>query len=45
MTVETVDLAPGYTISRIIMGGWQLSDGHGEIDREQYHLLKGDIAA
>lgn len=35
MTVETVDLAPGYTISRIIMGGWQLSDGHGEIDRER----------
>ena len=41
MTVETVDLAPGYTISRIIMGGWQLSDGHGEIDRERRRRVVG----
>lgn len=29
-------LAPGYSISRIINGGWQLSQGHGQrsIDRE-----------
>ncbi len=29
MTVERVELAPGYSISRIIGGGWQLSKGHG----------------
>lgn len=36
MTVERIELAPGYSISRIINGGWQLSDGHGAtaIDRE-----------
>jgi len=27
------DLAPGYRISRLIKGGWQLAGGHGEIDR------------
>jgi aryl-alcohol dehydrogenase-like predicted oxidoreductase len=32
-TVETVDLAPGYRIPRIIRGGWQLAGGHGEVDR------------
>ncbi|MGD9906723.1 MAG: aldo/keto reductase [Vicinamibacterales bacterium] len=26
-------LAPGYTISRVIKGGWQLAGGHGAIDR------------
>jgi aryl-alcohol dehydrogenase-like predicted oxidoreductase len=25
-----VDLAPGYSISRIIKGGWQLAEGHGQ---------------
>lgn len=28
----TVTLADGYTISRIIKGGWQLAGGHGTID-------------
>lgn len=28
-----VALAPGYTISRVIKGGWQLAGGHGPIDR------------
>ena len=28
-------LAPEYTISRLIKGGWQLAGGHGAIDREQ----------
>ncbi len=28
-------LAPGYSISRIIKGGWQLAGGHGPVDREQ----------
>jgi len=28
-----VALAPGYTIARVIKGGWQLAGGHGPIDR------------
>jgi len=27
-----VELAPGYSISRVIKGGWQLAGGHGPID-------------
>jgi aryl-alcohol dehydrogenase-like predicted oxidoreductase len=27
--IETVELAPGYRVSRLLKGGWQLSDGHG----------------
>ena len=34
-TVERYRLAPRYTISRVIKGGWQLAGGHGPIDREQ----------
>ena len=30
----TAELRPGYTISRLIKGGWQLAGGHGEIDAE-----------
>lgn len=33
--VERIALAPGYEISRMIRGGWQLSGGHGEVDREK----------
>jgi aryl-alcohol dehydrogenase-like predicted oxidoreductase len=32
---KTFELSPGYTISRVIRGGWQLAGGHGTIDREQ----------
>jgi aryl-alcohol dehydrogenase-like predicted oxidoreductase len=32
MRVPRVELAPGYTISRIIKGGWQLAGGHGPVD-------------
>lgn len=32
MSVERLTLAPGYTISRVIRGGWQLAGGHGEVD-------------
>ncbi|WP_237213064.1 aldo/keto reductase [Falsiroseomonas oryziterrae] len=32
MSVPTYELAPGYRISRLIRGGWQLAGGHGEID-------------
>ncbi len=35
MTVERIELAPGYAISRMIRGGWQLSGGHGDVDRER----------
>ncbi|HUZ65555.1 MAG TPA: aldo/keto reductase [Acetobacteraceae bacterium] len=30
---ETTELAPGYVVSRLIKGGWQLAGGHGAIDR------------
>jgi aryl-alcohol dehydrogenase-like predicted oxidoreductase len=33
MTIETTDLRPGYRISRLIKGGWQLAGGHGPIDK------------
>ena len=32
---ERLRLAPGYEISRVIRGGWQLAGGHGEIDKER----------
>jgi len=32
MKVPRVELAPDYTISRIIKGGWQLAGGHGPVD-------------
>jgi aryl-alcohol dehydrogenase-like predicted oxidoreductase len=33
--VERVELAPGYSISRVIKGGWQLAGGHGPIDERE----------
>ncbi len=30
--IETTTLAPGYAISRLIKGGWQLAGGHGAVD-------------
>ena len=33
MSMETREIAPGYAVSRVIRGGWQLAGGHGEIDR------------
>src|SRR5262249_29161830 len=34
VTVELprAQLAPGYTVSRIVKGGWQLAGGHGPVD-------------
>ncbi len=29
--MERIELAPGYSISRVIKGGWQLAGGHGTI--------------
>lgn len=31
--VPGIDLRPGYRISRVIRGGWQLAGGHGKVDR------------
>lgn len=33
--VERTELVPGYSISRLIKGGWHLAGGHGTIDRAQ----------
>lgn len=30
--VSRVSLAPGYSISRLLKGGWQLAGGHGAVD-------------
>ena len=40
--IERRDLAPGYSISRLVNGGWQLSAGHrpGSFDRRQ---ILGDL--
>ncbi|MFI5013017.1 MAG: aldo/keto reductase [Hyphomicrobiales bacterium] len=35
MNVERIELEPGYSISRLIKGGWHLAGGHGKIDRDQ----------
>jgi aryl-alcohol dehydrogenase-like predicted oxidoreductase len=32
MAVPRTTLAPGYSISRLIKGGWQLAGGHGAVD-------------
>jgi aryl-alcohol dehydrogenase-like predicted oxidoreductase len=40
--VPRVGLAPGYEVSSIIKGSWQLAGGHGPIDRRQALL---DMAA
>jgi aryl-alcohol dehydrogenase-like predicted oxidoreductase len=34
-TVERTELAPGYSISRLLKGGWHLGGGHGPVDRRQ----------
>lgn len=33
MSVDRLELAPGYTVSRLLKGGWQLAGGHGPVDR------------
>jgi aryl-alcohol dehydrogenase-like predicted oxidoreductase len=35
VSVPRVELLPGYSISRIVKGGWQLAGGHGAVAREQ----------
>jgi len=33
-SVPRLELAPGYQISRLLKGGWQLAGGHGAVDRD-----------
>ncbi|NDF40033.1 MAG: aldo/keto reductase [Proteobacteria bacterium] len=33
--IDRFDLAPGYSISRLLKGGWHLAGGHGTIDPAQ----------
>ncbi|MFT6873480.1 MAG: aryl-alcohol dehydrogenase-like predicted oxidoreductase [Roseivirga sp.] len=33
--MERIELRPGYSISRVIKGGWHLAGGHGSIDENQ----------
>ncbi|MBV9289250.1 MAG: aldo/keto reductase [Hyphomicrobiales bacterium] len=40
--VPTFELAPGYRVSRVIRGGWQLAGGHCAVDREK---AIGDLIA
>ena len=35
MSVQTAELRPGYAISRVIRGGWQLAGDHGPVDRAE----------
>lgn len=42
MPVESFALRPGYEISRVIRGGWQLAGGHGSFDRKE---AVADLAA
>ena len=32
--MQSVELAPGYRVSRVIRGNWQLAGGHGPVDAE-----------
>ncbi len=46
--MERIELQPGYSISRIIKGGWHLAGGHGSISEEQAledmrHFVKAGI--
>ena len=33
MTIPRIEIAPRYSVSRLLKGGWQLAGGHGAIDR------------
>lgn len=37
MSVPRIALAPSYTISRVIKGGWQLAGGHGAVEAARAH--------
>ena len=40
--METREIRPGYRITRIIRGGWQLAGGHGDVERD---AAIGDLVA
>ncbi|MDI6025068.1 aldo/keto reductase [Corticibacterium sp. UT-5YL-CI-8] len=40
--VETTDIRPGYTISRVLKGGWQLAGGHAAVDHDKAISEMGD---
>src|SRR3954452_20915389 len=40
--MQQIELAPGYEMSRVIRGGWQLSHGHGQVRSED---AAGDMIA
>jgi aryl-alcohol dehydrogenase-like predicted oxidoreductase len=42
--IETVELAPGYRVSRLLKGGWQLSQGHGGTDADAEQAVADMIA-
>ena len=44
MTHNT-QLAPGYSISRIIAGNWQLAGGHGPVDKHKAIENLHDLAS
>ena len=33
MSIPRIEIAPGYSVSRLLKGGWQLAGGHGSVDR------------
>ena len=35
MNIERIELEEGYSISRLIKGGWHLAGGHGVVDPTQ----------
>jgi aryl-alcohol dehydrogenase-like predicted oxidoreductase len=37
VSVPRITLAPSYTISRVIKGGWQLAGGHGAVEAARAH--------
>ena len=41
-TMQRTELAHGYSISRVIRGGWQLSQGHGQVKSDD---VAGDMIA
>lgn len=46
--MERSELQPGYTVSKVVKGGWHLAGGHGPIATEQaledmYHFVRAGI--
>ena len=40
--IETTQISPGYTISRVLKGGWQLAGGHAPVDHQKAIAEMGD---